>query len=84
MFTYSANWGGSDATEEWSKIPFWDALDYLGLSAYFRLADTNTPTVDSILNSPAGNTNYLGWNQWYTQKLLPFQQKWNNPGLSLT
>jgi hypothetical protein len=78
ILSYSANWGGSDATEEWSKVPFWDALDYLGLSAYFRLADTNTPTVDSILNSPPDNTNYMGWNQWYSQKLLPFQQKWNN------
>jgi hypothetical protein len=35
--TYSANW---DAYE---KIPFWDALDYVGISAYFPLTDMDTP-----------------------------------------
>jgi hypothetical protein len=30
--TYSANWGG-----EFESVPFWDELEYLGLSAYFPL-----------------------------------------------
>jgi hypothetical protein len=32
--TYSANWGG-----EFEDITFWDELEYLGISAYFPLAD---------------------------------------------
>ncbi|MBK9108738.1 MAG: hypothetical protein IPM92_10330 [Saprospiraceae bacterium] len=39
---YSANW------DHYSKIPFWDALDYIGISAYFPLADHKNPNVDSL------------------------------------
>lgn len=35
--TYSSNW---DAYE---KVPFWDALDFIGISAYFPLTDIQTP-----------------------------------------
>ncbi len=35
--TYSSNW---DAYE---KVPLWDALDYIGISAYFPLSDLETP-----------------------------------------
>lgn len=31
--TYSANW-----YDEWEDVPFWDALDYIGVGAYFELA----------------------------------------------
>lgn len=30
--TYSANWH-----DEWERVPFWDALDYVGIGAYFEL-----------------------------------------------
>lgn len=30
--TYSANW-----YDEWQEVPFWDALDYIGVGAYFEL-----------------------------------------------
>lgn len=34
--TYSANWGsGSSYVNEWEFIKFWDALDFIGISAYF-------------------------------------------------
>ena len=36
--TYGANWGGSDAIEEWTHVPFWDALDYIGIAADLRRA----------------------------------------------
>lgn len=35
--TYSSNW---DAYE---KVPFWDDLDFIGISAYFPLSDIETP-----------------------------------------
>ncbi len=35
--TYSANW------DSYEEVPFWDALDYVGISAYFPLTDIATP-----------------------------------------
>lgn len=35
--TYSSNW------DSFEKVPFWDALDYIGLSAYFPLSEDDTP-----------------------------------------
>jgi hypothetical protein len=37
--TYSANF------DSWERIGFWDALDFIGLSAYFPLAEDTDPTV---------------------------------------
>jgi len=34
---YSSNWDSYD------KVPFWDHLDYIGLSCYFPLSNSNTP-----------------------------------------
>lgn len=39
---YSSNWDGYD------KIPIWDDLDYIGISAYFPLTDQKTPTLNSL------------------------------------
>ena len=36
--TYSANW------DEFEDMPFWDALDYIGISAYFPLSDNDQPS----------------------------------------
>lgn len=69
--TYSANWGGTDFYEEWPNIPFWDALDYLGISAYFRLTNSYNPSVTELKAS---------WENW-KQKLRAFQQRWNRPML---
>ncbi len=41
--TYSANWYG-----EFEEIPFWDALDYIGIQGYFPLTDKEHPTVDEL------------------------------------
>ena len=40
--TYSANF------DSWEKIGFWDALDYIGVSAYFPLSDDDDPTVEDM------------------------------------
>jgi hypothetical protein len=39
---YAANW------DEYMDVPFWDALDYVGINAYFPLKDTKTPSLESL------------------------------------
>ncbi len=41
--TYAANWYA-----EFEEVPFWDALDYIGIQAYFPLADGNRPSVEEL------------------------------------
>ncbi|MCB0704366.1 MAG: hypothetical protein KDC34_03615 [Saprospiraceae bacterium] len=43
--TYSANW------DEFQSVPFWDALDYIGIDAYFPLLDHKTPDVKALTKS---------------------------------
>ena len=40
---YSANW------DSYKDVPFWDALDYIGVSAYFPLTKTTTPEKKELL-----------------------------------
>ena len=39
---YSSNWDG------YKKVPIWDALDYIGISAYFPLSNDKTPSVKKL------------------------------------
>lgn len=41
--SYAANW-----YEEYEDIPFWDALDYIGIQAYFELSKEDGPTVEML------------------------------------
>jgi hypothetical protein len=41
--TYCANWNG-----EPERIAFWDALDFIGVQAYYPLATTDRPSKDEI------------------------------------
>lgn len=41
--TYAANW------DEFKRTPFWNALDYIGIDAYFPVSDSKTPTVAECL-----------------------------------
>ena len=43
--TYAANWHG-----EYDQIEFWDALDFIGVQAYFPLSQRTKPSVDELLN----------------------------------
>ena len=54
--TYAANWGTHDSGE-YSKITWWDALDSVGIDAYFPLSENNTPTVQSV--AAAWKTNWF-------------------------
>ena len=40
--TYAANW------DEYPDVPFWDALDYAGINAYFPLTNSKTPKVSEL------------------------------------
>ncbi len=42
---YAANW------DEYQKVPFWDALDYIGINAYFPLIDKKTPSLNNLKKS---------------------------------
>ncbi|MDC7997353.1 glycoside hydrolase family 113 [Gilvibacter sediminis] len=49
--TYAANW------DEYKRVPFWSELDYIGVDAYFPVADSKTPSVEE---AKAG---WLPWKQ---------------------
>lgn len=40
---YSANW------DRYDRVPFWDAVDALGVSAYFELSKRAAPTVEELV-----------------------------------
>ncbi|WP_234859451.1 glycoside hydrolase family 113 [Aquimarina aquimarini] len=40
--TYAENW------DQYTKVPFWDQLDYIGIDAYFPLSQSKTPNVEEL------------------------------------
>lgn len=61
--TYAPNW------DDYDKITFWDALDYIGVDAYFPLSFEKTPTVCDLKEA---------WEPIIT-KLEGYAKKWNKP-----
>ena len=59
--TYAANW------DEYRRVPFWDALDFIGIDAYFPVAESQTPTVEEARK---------GWALW-KEELKNFSEKEN-------
>ncbi|MEM7162431.1 MAG: hypothetical protein AAF487_08295 [Bacteroidota bacterium] len=53
--TYAANW-----YREFEEITFWDQLDYIGVQAYFPLADKNNPSIEDLENAWEQYTPTLG------------------------
>lgn len=51
--TYAANWH-----DETAALPFWDALDWIGVQAYFPLTTSRTPTEEELR---------AGWEPWKRQ-----------------
>jgi hypothetical protein len=43
LLTYSANW------DEYERIPWWDAVDSVGINAYFPLAESVDPSLEELL-----------------------------------
>lgn len=62
--TYAANWD-----EEYKHVKFWDALDYIGIDAYFPLSDKESPILEEIK---------MGWEKWI-KEIEELQKKVNKP-----
>ncbi len=60
---YSSNW------DHYAQIPFWDALDYIGLSAYFPLSDVVNPDLVQLKEA---------WKP-YKNELQSFSKKLDKP-----
>ncbi|MEX0313372.1 MAG: glycoside hydrolase TIM-barrel-like domain-containing protein [Allomuricauda sp.] len=63
--TYAANW------DEYSRVPFWDKLDFIGVDAYFPLSEKQHPTKEELSS---------GWQRWKT-KLEDLSKQYNKPTL---
>jgi len=50
--TYAANW------DEYSRTPFWEQLDFIGVDAYFPLSEKRYPTTTEM---------HTGWQKWKTK-----------------
>ena len=61
--TYSSNW------DEYPVIPFWDALDFVGINAYMPLLDKETPAVSELC---------AAWKPYFEQ-IKAFQLKIKKP-----
>ncbi|NJN50119.1 MAG: glycoside hydrolase [Polaribacter sp.] len=61
--TYAANW------DEFTRVPFWADLDFIGVDAYFPLSDKKSPTLDEYKN---------GW-QPHKKVLIEYHQKYQKP-----
>ena len=60
----------SAAFAEWQKVPWWDAVDCIGVNAYLPLTQTENATDEELRGA---------WKRIYDQELTPFQKKWNKP-----
>lgn len=63
MLTYAANW------DEVSHVPFWPALDLIGVDGYFPLTSAATSNVDTIA---------MGWTK-HTAMLAELSQRHGRP-----
>ena len=55
--TYGGNW------DSFQEVKFWDALDYIGLLAYFPLTKVDNPTRDDIAAAWTARCAELGYNE---------------------
>ncbi|WP_420316202.1 glycoside hydrolase family 113 [Ekhidna sp.] len=61
--TYASNW------DNYENITWWDAVDYIGIDAYFPLVDGNHPSIDEIK---------MGWKP-IKEDLATFSSQWKKP-----
>jgi hypothetical protein len=59
---YSANW------DEYKNVTFWDALDYIGIDAYFPIADGKKPTLKELTDGWRGHAEDI--QQWLVSSKL--------------
>lgn len=59
QLTYAANWGSLLRERSgYREVPFWDRLDLAGIDAYFPLNDSQSPSLDQLVQ---------GWEPWVKQ-----------------
>jgi hypothetical protein len=63
--TYASNW------DEFTRTPFWDKLDFIGIDAYFPVSEYQTPSVEACK---------LGWKK-YIHKIEEMANTYNKPVL---
>jgi hypothetical protein len=61
---YAANWG-----RESQHVEFWDALDFIGIDAYYELTNKHDPTLDELLSAWAP----------YLLEIESFHLNWQRP-----
>ena len=53
---YGANW------DEYQGVPFWDAVDFIGIDAYFPLTETTNPTREELVAAGGQRADEIeGW-----------------------
>ncbi len=62
--TYAANWN-----QEVNDVPFWDALDFIGVQAYYPIAENENPELEELEN---------GWKP-HIDTLEALHSKYNKP-----
>ena len=78
FLTYSAQWGSAppssehDQYREFEQIEFWQELDYLGISAYFELAQDGQ-------SAPSRQELLARWDEWRRLRIEPFQARYGMP-----
>ncbi|MFT4660148.1 MAG: hypothetical protein ACI8XB_000406 [Patiriisocius sp.] len=63
--TYAANWN------EYTKVPFWDEMDFIGIDAYFPVSEIKNPTVNSLIHN---------WEKWKSE-IKSIHDQYNKPVL---
>jgi hypothetical protein len=77
--TYAANW---DSYSTYAPLPqyavkFWDALNYVGVDAYFPLTNSYNPTVQQLISAWSYSTASGWWGtgrNWTNQLYLTYSQ----------
>jgi hypothetical protein len=65
QLVYAANW------DEYQHVSFWDAVDYIGIDAYFPLSESPTPSVAELKKA---------WKP-VVQEIKKTQSRWKKPVL---
>ena len=66
---YAANWWA-----EYEHIAFWDALDYIGINAFFPLSDISNPSLAELRHSAAAIAENIGLLYQHTGKPVIFTE----------
>lgn len=74
--SYEMNWDVFLGRSPTPRVAFWDALDYIGLSAYFPISDAERPSLEQL---KAGWTNSGGRN--WVAAIAALSAKWKKPVL---